>query len=719
MHLPTPTHQLSFRAAPLSLRLLAAAIVTVLIAACGGAPVDDAQLPTPIPTFAAFVAPEATATPLPTPVPPPTVTPLPAPEVPALDEAEPEAEEPIVEEPVVEEPIVEDDAVGEEAVEPEADPADPALDPATEADATPEPDATPDALTDEADLPDDEAVDDIVADEDALEEDADVDTDVEIAPDAELDADTEDADIIEETEVEDVDTEAAAVVEPSVRFLQPTDSAIVPLTFTVNALVESVTLQQYPFPTDEAVDDATEAEIDEPEADDTEIDEPEADALDEAATEEGADVEATDAEVTDETDVEEQEIDTTGEGELAADPDADADATPEAGIETPDAGAAAVEQADALLDETAEALDEAAIDEAAIDEATAEDIVAEEEAVLDETDGDAHYLFVLVNLPFLEEGEAIPAGDPFIVPVEPDGSAQLSLMPGTYRLRLQLANADFEAQAADESAAITVWVSEDAPAQSVRFVMPTDGATVPPEFDVQMAATGLTVEPIGEIRPDAGHFHILIDAPFVEPGEVIPADETNLHYGAGQLTTTLSLEPGIYTLRLQMADGVHTALEGEQYQDELTIVVSEDAPRRQIMFVEPQAGAVVTTTFPVSWAAAGLIIEPIGPVLDEGRGHLHLLIDEEFVEPDEVIPTTDSHRHFGGGQLATELTLEPGDYTLRLQMANGAHIALEGDDYRDEIAITVVADEAADETALDEAETDTVETEESDEETDE
>jgi hypothetical protein len=45
--------------------------------------------------------------------------------------------------------------------------------------------------------------------------------------------------------------------------------------------------------------------------------------------------------------------------------------------------------------------------------------------------------------------------------------------------------------------------------------------------------------------------------------------------------------------------------------------------------------------------------------------------------------------HFGKAQLETELTLEPGDYILRLQMANGAHQALESDQYQDEIEITV------------------------------
>jgi hypothetical protein len=65
------------------------------------------------------------------------------------------------------------------------------------------------------------------------------------------------------------------------------------------------------------------------------------------------------------------------------------------------------------------------------------------------------------------------------------------------------------------------------------------------------------------------------------------------------------------------------------------------------------------------------------------------LITERFVPAGELIPSDDTHLHFGRGQTATELTLPPGDYTLRLQMANGAHLAQDGAHYRDELRVTV------------------------------
>ena len=108
---------------------------------------------------------------------------------------------------------------------------------------------------------------------------------------------------------------------------------------------------------------------------------------------------------------------------------------------------------------------------------------------------------------------------------------------------------------------------------SVHFVQPQDGAEVESPFTVQFAATGLTVEPAGEVHEGAGHFHILINEPFVPAGEVIPKDATHLHFGDGALQTQLDLAPGTYTLRLQFANGAHVALEGDQYRDQITITV--------------------------------------------------------------------------------------------------------------------------------------------------
>jgi len=111
--------------------------------------------------------------------------------------------------------------------------------------------------------------------------------------------------------------------------------------------------------------------------------------------------------------------------------------------------------------------------------------------------------------------------------------------------------------------------------ESVHFTMPANGAAVTPTFSVAMTATGLLIEPAGAIHEGAGHFHILVDTDFIAPGEVIPFDDKHLHFGKGQLMTTLTLKPGVHVLRLQFANGAHVALEGNQYRDEITVTVKD------------------------------------------------------------------------------------------------------------------------------------------------
>jgi Domain of unknown function (DUF4399) len=57
-------------------------------------------------------------------------------------------------------------------------------------------------------------------------------------------------------------------------------------------------------------------------------------------------------------------------------------------------------------------------------------------------------------------------------------------------------------------------------------------------------------------------------------------------------------------------------------------------------------------------------------------GHHHLLIDIAL-SPDELkqpIAMDDKHRHFGGGQTESMLTLPPGQHTLQLELADWSHV---------------------------------------------
>jgi hypothetical protein len=93
--------------------------------------------------------------------------------------------------------------------------------------------------------------------------------------------------------------------------------------------------------------------------------------------------------------------------------------------------------------------------------------------------------------------------------------------------------------------------------QSVSFVEPANGATVTSPFKVKFAVTGMEVKPAGDMTANTGHHHLLINAAPVKAGEVIPADETHIHFGKGQTETEVKLPPGTYTLSMQFANGLH------------------------------------------------------------------------------------------------------------------------------------------------------------------
>ena len=51
----------------------------------------------------------------------------------------------------------------------------------------------------------------------------------------------------------------------------------------------------------------------------------------------------------------------------------------------------------------------------------------------------------------------------------------------------------------------------------------------------------------------------------------------------------------------------------------------------------------------------------------------HIIINKTCMEDGELIPVDNQHRHYGGGQKEAQLDLEPGNYSLTLQFANGMH----------------------------------------------
>lgn len=128
---------------------------------------------------------------------------------------------------------------------------------------------------------------------------------------------------------------------------------------------------------------------------------------------------------------------------------------------------------------------------------------------------------------------------------------------------------DTAAAGGDTTEDVTDGESDDV---SVELTSPGDGEEVTSPVTVSMTASGVEIEPAGEARDGAGHFHVMVDVGCVDPGESIPVDTDGYnHFGDGSTETELELEPGEHTLCLQVGDGVHTALDAT---DEITVTVT-------------------------------------------------------------------------------------------------------------------------------------------------
>ena len=124
---------------------------------------------------------------------------------------------------------------------------------------------------------------------------------------------------------------------------------------------------------------------------------------------------------------------------------------------------------------------------------------------------------------------------------------------------------------ADETKAEKPTLNEGA---KVYFVQPTDGATVTSPVKIEFGIDGAEVKPAGEDVPNSGHHHLIINGSSIHNGEVVPADETHIHYGKAQTSTEVELAPGEYTLTMQFANYLHQSY-GEVGATSIKITVSE------------------------------------------------------------------------------------------------------------------------------------------------
>lgn len=126
---------------------------------------------------------------------------------------------------------------------------------------------------------------------------------------------------------------------------------------------------------------------------------------------------------------------------------------------------------------------------------------------------------------------------------------------------------------------------------------------------------------------------------------------------------------------------------GEDHDKHAHDAGHEAAEGSRVFFVAPADGATVKGPVTVKMGVEGMKVQPAGQ-LTEGTGHHHVIIDAGGVAKGTAVPADDQHIHFGKGQTEATLALSPGEHTLTLQFADGAHRSY-GPDLAATIKVTV------------------------------
>jgi hypothetical protein len=224
----------------------------------------------------------------------------------------------------------------------------------------------------------------------------------------------------------------------------------------------------------------------------------------------------------------------------------------------------------------------------------------------------------------------------------------------------------------------------------VFFKFPQDKAKVFSPVALAFGLEGKEISPAGQNMEDKskGHHHVVIDGEPVAAGTAVPADDKHVHFGKGQTEAKLELKPGKHKLTMQFADGAHLSY-GPELAATIEVDVVESKGERKVFFVEPADGAKVKSPLKVKFGLEGMTLRPAGEdPLDKTTGHHHLIIDDKPVALGTAVPADDKHIHFGKAQTETEVTLDKGEHTLTLQLADGAHLSY-GPDMSATLKVTV------------------------------
>ena len=206
------------------------------------------------------------------------------------------------------------------------------------------------------------------------------------------------------------------------------------------------------------------------------------------------------------------------------------------------------------------------------------------------------------------------------------------------------------------------------------FVNLEDGAKIETPYKLEFGlAGGWGLAPISSpAAGKSGHHHLLVnrDLP-LDFKKALPFNDQYIHFGKGQMETVLTLEPGVYTLRLLLADDKHVPR--FVYSKPVKITVTrknknadaKSVATKGIAIQNLVADATLGSPFKVAFHASGLNVAHLSQAVKD-TGHFRLT----------VIPQTGgkpAEMNFVNGQTEVWLSPPPGGYALKLDFMDNAN----------------------------------------------
>ena len=110
---------------------------------------------------------------------------------------------------------------------------------------------------------------------------------------------------------------------------------------------------------------------------------------------------------------------------------------------------------------------------------------------------------------------------------------------------------------------------------------------------------------------------------------------------------------------------------------------AKKAAKPRVFFIEPKAGATVTSPVHMKFGAEGIEIAAVPPgdvtTTRPGVGHYHIGVGVSCLPPGKtIVKGTPSWVHFGDGKSEIDMQLTPGRHRLALQLGDDLHNTIAG-----------------------------------------